>query len=283
MLSTVVLLLASLLPHHQAVDTQLRPKVLPLIVHAKNANTPSLQAGDIELEEDGKSIPVEVRVAPANQPLVWFIVLDRSRSQESEFEKKRAAALQILKALPETDQVQVVAFDTVIERPDSNKRDEALKFLQTARNGGGTAFFDVLEYVSQQARSIEGETNKVLLVFSDGDDNQSVVTEQEAVASLQAASITAFPIVWNRSNTSQKGTYALQNLARQTGGGIISFKDDIDAVTEVRRWEPALRQRIFLAYFPPETAQHGRKQRHALKVKTSRKDVRLLYRTHRVE
>lgn len=261
----------------QQVDpTSSSEGMLPLIVQAKKAG-PALQLNELSLEEDGSAVKLlGLSQRNAQQPMLWVVVLDTSNSQHEEFERKRRAAIAIIESLPATDKFITVAFDTGSQVSKGQTRDEAVSLLRDARAGGGTALFDALALAADLAQRVSSTPGgKVMLLFTDGDDNQSRVFFDDAVERLQAADTTTFGLVLNGINSVDRGSRVLQQLTEATGGALLAFKNDVDAVKVISSWQNVLRARIFVNYERalPEKAT----KQHALHLTTQRKDLKLFY------
>jgi len=111
--------------------------------------------------------------------------------------------------------------------------------INRLRPGGGTALFDAVvassDYVTKQQNVDKKLEKKVLLVVTDGWDNASTLSMEQAVRHLQAEnSPTIYTIGILDEDAKKKGRRALRALAEQTGGGAYFPRDlaEVDAITQ---------------------------------------------------
>lgn len=267
----------TLLFAQQAASTSIQERVLPIIVHAKKSPVASLQLGELALQENGTPVKLlALSQRNAEQPMLWIVVLDTSNSQHEDFERTRNAAIAIVKSLPITDRFIAITFDTVSQVSQGQTQDETLKVLRDARAGGGTAFYDALAMAGDLAHRVPSTPGgKVMLLFTDGDDNQSRIFFDDAVGRLQRSDVTTLGLLLNGINNADHGSRLLLQLAESTGGALTSFKNEADAVKAITLWQNVLRHRVLLTY---ENAIPNSQGKHrSLHLTTVRKDLRLLY------
>jgi len=129
------------------------------------------------------------------------------------------------------------------------------------RPGGGTALYDAL-YFACRDKLLKvphtGPVRKAVILLSDGDDNQSHVTREEAIEMAQRAEVIVYTISTNLSGTGSHGDKVLQRIADATGGrSYIPFQ-----LTEVANAFAAiqeeLRSQYAISYKPAEFRADGR-------------------------
>ncbi len=98
---------------------------------------------------------------------------------------------------------------------------------------------------------------RVLIVVSDGEDNRSEHTREEALAMAQRAEVTIFAISTNRTGTEARGDKVLKRLAQETGGhAFFPFEAD-DLAENFRAIGRDLRTQFLLSYTSTNTARDG--------------------------
>jgi VWFA-related protein len=279
---------SAIAPQQTAVDISKRQETVAVMVIAETKHPALFDLKALQVEEDGKSAAViEARRRESAEPLSWFVLLDASSSQKAEFAAKQAAALKIVETVVRPgDVVYAVVFNTEIEISDAGgAKDKAVSTLTGAHAGGGTAVFDAVYRAAEYAgKQRPGAGNKVMLLFTDGDDNQSLKNSREATLMMQHHDITCFPIVIKHYNSSPRGSLFLKDIAEKTGGLVLSVQSDQDAAELLKRWEVVLRERLLIAYETSAPMQPSKKPiKHELKLKTDQKHLKLLYRNTRVE
>jgi VWFA-related protein len=92
--------------------------------------------------------------------------------------------------------------------------------LPAARPGGLTPLFDTIVFASDfLAHHGDAHAQKILIVFSDGEDTISRNSLRDAIASAQQSEIQIDCINLNNSAALTRGAAVLYNLADATGGG----------------------------------------------------------------
>ena len=170
-------------------------------------------------------------------PVAMGIVIDNSGSMREKRDKVNKAALNLVRSSNPQDQVFVVNFNDEYYldqgfTSDINKLREALEKVEAR---GGTALYDAIvasaDYEKKQARL----QKKVLFVVTDGEDNASRESLEEAVRRLQEENgPTVYAIGLLGEEKARRARRALETLAEHTGG-ICFLPKTIDEVDEISR------------------------------------------------
>jgi VWFA-related protein len=186
-------------------------------------------------------------------PVALGIVIDNSGSMRDKREQVNQAVLNLIRASNPLDEIFVVNFSQTSYLDQDFTSD--VKLLQAALRQttmrGSTALYDAVVASANHLRQNPRLDKKVLLVITDGQDNMSRETLQEAMQQLQPAK---GPVVYAIGVTaegfSRSGHDALQTLASSTGG-VAFFPDnlsDVDTIT--RSVARDIRSQYTLAYKP---------------------------------
>src|SRR5208283_4787365 len=93
--------------------------------------------------------------------------------------------------------------------------------VRMLRPGGGTAMYDAIYFACRdklvQDKST-GATRRAIILLSDGEDNQSRVSREEAVEMAQRAEVIIYAISTNTSGLKMRGDKILEHFAEETGG-----------------------------------------------------------------
>ena len=225
-----------------------------------------LKEQDVKVVDDHKAVDKILSFrSETDLPLRVGLLIDASNSIRERFKFEQESAIEFLSQIvrPKTDQAFVLGFDTVPEvtqdfTNDTEKLGHGVRML---RPGGGTALFDALYYVCRDKlmKVSEGQAvRRAVILVSDGEDNQSRVTREEAIAMAQRAEVIVYSISTNTSGLTLRGDKILQRIAEETGGrAFFPFKieDVADAFTEIQE---ELRSQYALAYKPPDFKADGR-------------------------
>ncbi|MCU1285842.1 MAG: von Willebrand factor, type [Acidobacteriales bacterium] len=202
-------------------------------------------------------------VAETNLPLRVGLLVDASNSIRDRFKFEQEAAIEFLnQIIRPVDEGFVLGFDTTPEvTQDFTSRTEKLSAgVRMLRPGGGTALFDALYYACRDkllAHPDKQTVRKAIILLSDGDDNQSRVTREEAIEMAQRAEVVVYTISTNLADKG-RGDKVLERISEATGGrAFFPFKiqDVSNAFLEIQE---ELRSQYALAYKPADFNSDGR-------------------------
>jgi VWFA-related protein len=225
-----------------------------------------LKKEDFKVVDDNKpASDIRSFHAEANLPLEVGLLVDASNSVRDRFKFEQQAAVEFLNQTirPKYDQAFVVGFDVTPEvTQDFTDNTEKLSIgVRSLRPGGGTAMYDAL-YFSCRDKLMKAQHNgpvrRAIILLSDGDDNQSHVTREEAIEMAQRADVIIYTISTNLSGAGHHGDKVLERIADATGGrAYVPFQ-----ITEVANAFAAiqeeLRSQYALAYKPADFRSDGR-------------------------
>jgi VWFA-related protein len=186
-------------------------------------------------------------------PVAMGIVIDNSGSMRDKREKVNEAVLNLIRASNPQDEVFVVNFGQNSYLDQDFTSDIGL--LQTALHQvstrGSTALYDAVVASAVHLRNNPRLDKKVLLVITDGQDNMSRETLQEAIGQLQLnKGPTVYAIGLTDGGLTTNAREALQNLASTTGG-VAFFPQSLDEVNDITRTVAHdLRSQYTLTYKP---------------------------------
>ena len=227
-----------------------------------------LKAADITLLDDNKPPEkVEDFRSETDLPLRVGLLVDASNSIRDRFTFEQQAAIEFLSQIirPRKDFGFVLGFDTTpeITQDFTSDADRLARGVRALRPGGGTALFDALygacrdKLIKYQEKS-PVTTRRAIILLSDGEDNQSRVTREEAIEMAQRADTIVYTISTNVSGTKTRGDRVLERIAEATGGrAFFPFKieDVANAFSEVQE---ELRSQYAISYKPADFAADGR-------------------------
>jgi VWFA-related protein len=256
-----------------------RVNMLFTVTDKKGRFITNLGKEDFEVIENKKQQVIQEFTAESDLPLRLAILIDTSNSIRGRFKFEQEAAIQFINSVvrPRQDKAMVVSFDTSAELradliDDTQKLDKAIRDL---RPGGGTALYDAIFYASRDKLQQDQPRHKfrrAIIVVSDGEDNQSRVTRDQALEMAQKADAVIYCISTNISRIETDGDKVLKYFAQETGGqAFFPFKaEDLDQSFENIANE--LRHQYNIFYRPEPLKTDGLYHPVALRVK-ARKDV----------
>jgi Ca-activated chloride channel homolog len=210
---------------------------------------------------DNKKPPARVLnfAAQTDLPLRVGLLVDASGSIRERFRFEQETAAEFLASIirPKVDKAFVVGFDSnpEVTQDFTNNPELLSKGVHMLRPGGGTALYDAIYQACRKKLWHTGDNEavrKAIIVVSDGDDNQSTITREEAIEMAQRAEVIIYTISTNNSGTLQKGDEVLGQIASATGGrAFFPFKleDLSNAFNDVQE---ELRSQYSVSYVPAE-------------------------------
>jgi len=224
-----------------------------------------LKQADFRIVDDNKP-PEELRdfKAETNLPLQVGLLIDASNSVRDRFKFEQESAVEFLNQTvrPHFDTAFVVGFDATPEvTQDFTDNTEALAHgVHELRPGGGTALFDALYFACRDKllkTSKAAAVRRAIILLSDGDDNLSHVSREEAIEMAQRAEAIIYTISTNVSGTKGTGDKILERIADATGGRAFfpfQIRDVANAFAEI---QDELRSQYAVSYKPADFKADG--------------------------
>jgi Ca-activated chloride channel family protein len=198
-------------------------------------------------------------------PLQVGLLVDASNSVRDRFKFEQESAIEFLNQTirRQYDKAFIIGFDVTPEvTQDFTDNTEALsRGVRALRPGGGTAMYDALYFACRDKLIKEtqnGPVRRAIILLSDGDDNQSHVTREEAIEMAQRAEVIIYTISTNVTGSRQRGDKVLERIADATGGRAFfpfQINDVANAFAEI---QDELRSQYALSYKPADFATDGR-------------------------
>lgn len=194
-------------------------------------------------------------------PVSIGIVVDNSGSMRTKRAAVTKAVLNLIQASNPQDEVFVVNFndDPYLDQDFTNKIPPLREALDRVDSRGGTALYDaVIASADHLAKGAKKE-KKVLLVITDGVDNESRESLESAIRKVQddnGPTIYTIGILGDEPGI-KRAKRALQSLSDQTGG-VAFFPRDLMEVDEISQ-EVArdIRNQYTLTYKPSNPRSNG--------------------------
>jgi Ca-activated chloride channel family protein len=224
-----------------------------------------LKQTDFRFVDDNKPA-VEIRSfhAETNLPLQVGLLIDASNSVRDRFKFEQESAIEFLNQTVRKgyDQAMVIGFDVTPEvTQDFTDNTEKLAHgVRELRPGGGTALYDALYYACRDKLLKEaagGATRRAIILLSDGEDNQSHVTREEAIEMAQRADAIVYTISTNVTGSKGAGDKVLERIADATGGRPFfpfQIRDVANAFAEIQE---ELRSQYDVSYKPADFKADG--------------------------
>ena len=217
---------------------------------------------------------VIVSLQHQDTPVSIGLIVDNSGSMRTKRAAVTSAAIDLVKASNPQDETFVINFadQAYLDQDFTSEVDRLQAGLAHLSLSGGTALYDTVVTAADKMEQSASRPRKVLIVITDGDDNASKLTLDNAihrVQDLQGPIIYSIGLMFDSDNgrlESRHARHDLQALSKETGGIAFfpgSLKDIDSVAAEVAR---DIRNQYAVAYRPARTPRSGY---HTVKVEAS--------------
>ncbi len=225
-----------------------------------------LKASDFRVL-DNRMPPANIRsfASETNLPLRVGLLVDSSNSIRDRFRFEQQAAIEFLNQIirPSRDEAFVLGFDTTpeITQDFTGNAEKLANGVRMLRPGGGTAMYDAIYGACRdklEKKNAEGGVRRAIILLSDGEDNQSRVTRDDAIEEAERADVVVYTISTNVSGTKTRGDKILEAIADATGGrAFFPFKIEevADAFSQIQE---ELRSQYAISYKPADFVADGK-------------------------
>jgi Ca-activated chloride channel family protein len=240
-----------------------KKEVEEVVVHAtviddKNHLVTTLDRGAFSVFENNQPQTI-ASFRHEDVPVAMGIVIDNSGSMREKRDKVNRAALNLVRSSNPQDQVFVVNFNDeyYLDQEFTSDLNKLRQALEKVEARGGTALYDAIVASAVYMKDRAKLQKKVLFVVTDGEDNASRESLEEAVRRLQEENgPTVYAIGLLGEEKARRARRALETIAQRTGG--ISFfprtLDEVDAISSSVAHD--IRNQYTIGYKPttPKTA-----------------------------
>jgi VWFA-related protein len=218
-------------PPEQTIRIEVKEVQIPFSVFDKQGNLVlDMTREDFRVFENGVEQKVEYFSAPTNLPLRFGILIDTSSSARMRLKFEKEAAMQLgyyVLSHSADHQGFLMTFDhgpDVVQDFTTNP-DDLTTALDSLQAGGGTALLDAIIEACQKnllAAPGPGIPRRVLVIFSDGEDNLSDHSLEQTVDVALRADARIFAVSSNGFGMNAPGDQVLKRLVEQTNGRMYS-------------------------------------------------------------
>ena len=203
----------------------------------KNHIVTNLERGAFTVFEDGKPQNI-ISFHNEDIPVAMGIVIDNSGSMREKRNKVNQAALNLVRSSNPKDEVFVVNFNDeyYLDQDFTNNLLKLKEALEKIDARGGTALYDAVVASADHLKKNARLEKKVLFVVTDGEDNASNESLEQAIKQLQEENgpqVYAIGILGDEEHP-KRAKRALETIAQRTGG-IAFFPKTLDEVDEISR------------------------------------------------
>jgi VWFA-related protein len=213
-------------------------------------------------------------------PLEMGLLIDVSGSVNSRFDFEQQAAISFMQHVIRKgfDKAFVMGFNqkSLVSQDFTDNLTLLQTGVQRLNNGGGTALYDAIYRASKEKMLRDRPDHPIrraLIVLSDGEDNQSEVTQAQAIEMAQRAEVIIYAISTDDSGLILRGDRALGQLASATGGRAFfpyKMKDISHSFDSI---EDELRSQYVVSYRPADFDADGRYR--SIQISALKKDLQV--------
>ena len=186
-----------------------------------------------------------------------FVLFDTSNFMYRGFVYAEDAIADFVRGLDRADSVAVYTFSRNLKRngPLTKDRSEAILGLRKSVAGDDTALYNGLLLTLRDAAKVPGR--KVVIVFSNGPDNASMVAPDDVRAVAEDEGIPIYVISTNEVNKDAISSGVFKRLTQRTGGQAYwakSWQKQVEAFELIRE---GLGNSYTVTYYPQPNPNEG--------------------------
>jgi Ca-activated chloride channel homolog len=222
----------------------------------------------LQVLDDGNTRPLIDAAIPAPTPGAdtradafvgtnVFILFDTSNFMYRGFVYAEDAIADFVRGLDRADSVAVYTFSRNLSRASilTRDRNEAISGLRKAVAGDDTALYNALLLSLRDAAKVPGR--KVVIVFSNGPDNASMVAPDDVRAVAEDEGIPIYVISTNEVNKDPISSGVFRRIATRTGGKAYwakTWQKQVEAFESIRE---DLGNSYTITYYPAPNPNEG--------------------------
>jgi len=230
------------------------------VVDDKQHIVTNLDRNAFSVFEDGKAQNI-ISFRHEDIPVAMGIVIDNSGSMREKRAKVNQAALNLVRSSNPQDEVFVVNFNDeyYLDQDFTNDLLKLKEALEKIDAKGGTALYEAVVASAEHLKRNAKLERKILFVVTDGEDNASRETLEQAVKQLQqenGPSVYAIGVLGDEEHP-KRARRALEIIAQRTGG-LAFFPKTLDEVDEIsRQVAHDIRSQYTIGYKPTNPRASG--------------------------
>ena len=273
--------------------------VAAVVLDGSGAPVRGLSKEGFVLKQDGKEQSIRYFSEDMDLPLTLALLVDTSGSQQAFIEDETRASEAFFKAMLRRpgDRAVLVQFDAGLLQPvpmtsSVGTLENALSYLSLphgssmAAGRSGTLLYDAIVAASRAALGKE-LGRRALVILTDGVDNGSRATLEEAIAAAQRADAVVYSVLYSMEEGSQyprmggprragsgagqvSGSVVLREISSATGGRVFEVSRAMPLASIYESIEEDLRLQYQIGYTPPASGP-GAYHKIELKVQGGKK------------
>lgn len=251
---------------HQVIRFQVQEVGMMFAATDHGKSVTNLSLSDIEIRDNNQPVTVHKFNNVTQLPLRIGLIIDTSNSITDRFAFEQTAASKFLEVVTDKNDLSfVIGFNgsvLLVQDFTSDKTRTAHAISQLAP-GGGTALWNAVAFGADKLAAPESQpVARVLVVISDGQDNSSTVSLQDAIWAAQRGQVAVYTVSTKEGSSDEPspllGNRALKTLSEQTGGATFTPGSLGGLTRSLADLEEVLRGRYMVFYKPSSSTPDGR-------------------------
>ena len=237
------------------------PRVtIPLIANGSHHRPATIAAESLVITDQKMPVSGASLLRGADLPLELGVLIDTSNSQRDshldDFVKtSKQFADDVIRG--PTDRVFFLKFDAIPRATGWLNKEQLQGTTAKVEVGGGTALYDAVAMACKQRmgpRDWRKPTRRILVLISDGEDNLSHVTRDEAASEALKSGAVLFTIYTKDSGpgTDARGKRIMDSFAKLTGGEFFSEVSGKKVFASIQELMDGM---YYLNYVPPDASK----------------------------
>ncbi|HWB30872.1 MAG TPA: VWA domain-containing protein [Vicinamibacterales bacterium] len=250
-------------------------------IDAAGHPAPNLKQSDFRVFEDGIPQTI-VAFSKDPQPIALSLLLDSSTSMEPKLAVATQAAIGFCQRLGPNDVAQVIAFnnDTQILQPFTRDLPALERAIRQVTANGATSLYTAVyvalnELARVKAASADAIRRQGLVVLSDGEDNASVLSDEDVLDLAKRSTVAIYAIGLRERRKKDEpprgvqSDYVLRNLSQTTGGRVFFVDDPAQLPAIYTQIADELASQYTVGYVSTNARRDGAWRRIAVRVAQS--------------
>ena len=264
---------------HQVIRVQVEEVAMMFTATDHGKSVTNLSPSDVVIREDNQPpVPIIGFYNVTQLPLRIGLIIDMSNSITDRFTFEQGAAAKFLEtvATEKNDLAFVIGFNWSVLLVQDFTSDQTLTThaINQLAPGGGTALWNAVAFAADKltSRPESQPVARVLVVISDGEDNSSTVSLQEAIWAAERGQVAVYTVSTKEGALEESnpliGNRALKTLSEQTGGALFIPGSLANLTRSLADLQQVLRGRYLVHYKPSSSKTDGRY--HAVDIKAEK-------------
>jgi VWFA-related protein len=225
-------------------------QLYPVVQDRQGRYIPNLTQQDFSVFESGVQVPIDY-FSKEVLSLTLAFLLDNSASMDDDLALVQESSCRFLDRLEPSDQVTIYGFNHRVANPQPITLDRAAAKAAIRRltAAGPTAMYDAVARVLNDLKAVAGR--KAIVLFSDGQDNRSLLSLSKVVQMAREADLIIYAIAAGEDRPDVAARADLNILSQATGGQTLILKGIKDLPRIYGEIFNDLRAQYSISYSPP--------------------------------